>query len=182
MNKIFEPKDPLRVADLTEANLEQLLPEIYTSTTIYVDKQDADGKVTTNTFTLLPPCAHVPNLQAKRSSGNCRVCAIDNVNNYPAAFTGSSRYAKLQQRSICRLLGCSDQSFVIFGVHHPNVFGSVPRCYQQSCSYNGRRNDFAPTTLSDWASQLEKRVVGCNTPHPSHRAQKQIHRLDRFVV
>lgn len=54
MNKIFEPRDPLRVADLKEVNLEQLLPEIYTSTTIFVDKHDAEGKVTTNSFTLLP--------------------------------------------------------------------------------------------------------------------------------
>lgn len=54
MNKIFEPRDPLRVADLKEVNLEQLLPEIYTATTIYVDKQDAEGKVTTNSFNLLP--------------------------------------------------------------------------------------------------------------------------------
>lgn len=54
MNKIFEPRDPLRVADLKEVNLEQLLPDIYTATTIYVDKHDAEGKVTTNSFNLLP--------------------------------------------------------------------------------------------------------------------------------
>lgn len=54
MNKIFEPRDPLRVADLKEVNLDLLLPEIYTATTIYVDKHDAEGKVTTNSFTLLP--------------------------------------------------------------------------------------------------------------------------------
>lgn len=54
MNKIFEPREPLRVADLKEVNLEQLLPEIYTVTTIYVEKHDAEGKVTTNSFNLLP--------------------------------------------------------------------------------------------------------------------------------
>lgn len=54
MNKIFEPREQLRVADLKEVNLEQLLPEIYTVTTIYVEKHDAEGKVTTNSFNLLP--------------------------------------------------------------------------------------------------------------------------------
>jgi transformation/transcription domain-associated protein len=54
MNKIFEPRDPLRVADLKEVNLEQLLPEIFTVTTIFVDKVDAEGKTTTNSFSLLP--------------------------------------------------------------------------------------------------------------------------------
>jgi transformation/transcription domain-associated protein len=54
LNKIFEPREQIKVKDLKEINLEQLLPEIYSSTTIYVDKQDTEGKATANSFTLLP--------------------------------------------------------------------------------------------------------------------------------
>lgn len=54
MNKIFEPREQIRVADLKEVNLEQLLAEIYSPTTIYVDKVDAEGKSGTSTFNLLP--------------------------------------------------------------------------------------------------------------------------------
>lgn len=54
MNKIFEPREQLRVSDLKDVNLEQLLNEIYSPTTVFVDKQDADGKTTTNSFNLLP--------------------------------------------------------------------------------------------------------------------------------
>lgn len=54
LDKIFEPREQIRVADLKDVNLEQLLSEIYSSTTIYVDKVDAEGKNVTSTFNLLP--------------------------------------------------------------------------------------------------------------------------------
>lgn len=54
LNKIFEPREQIRVGDLKELNLEITLAEIYAPTTIYVDKQDAEGKTTTSTFNLLP--------------------------------------------------------------------------------------------------------------------------------
>lgn len=44
--KIFEPKTPLRVKDIKDINVEQLLPETYTITSIQAEKKGADGKVT----------------------------------------------------------------------------------------------------------------------------------------
>lgn len=44
--KIFEPKTPLRVKDIKDINVEQLLPETYTITAIQAEKKGADGKVT----------------------------------------------------------------------------------------------------------------------------------------
>jgi hypothetical protein len=44
--KIFEPRPPIRVKDLKELNIEQILPEIYTSTPVQAEKMTADGKVT----------------------------------------------------------------------------------------------------------------------------------------
>lgn len=45
--KIFEPRQSIRVSDVKDLNLEQLLAETYTITTIQVDKKSADGTVAT---------------------------------------------------------------------------------------------------------------------------------------
>ena len=47
MNKIFEPVQPIRVQDLRELNIQQLLTETYSSRTIHVES---------------PPDTHVVNL------------------------------------------------------------------------------------------------------------------------
>lgn len=47
MPKIFEPRPPIRVKDLKELNLDQLLAETYTITPIQAEKKSADG-VTVN--------------------------------------------------------------------------------------------------------------------------------------
>ncbi|XP_055697058.1 transcription-associated protein 1 isoform X2 [Phlebotomus papatasi] len=52
MAKIFEPRAPIRVKDLKELNMEQLLAESYTITPIQVEKKTADG--TTVTQNLIP--------------------------------------------------------------------------------------------------------------------------------
>lgn len=49
MTKIFEPKQNIRVKDLKELNLEQLLPETFTLTPIQVEKKSNDGKISTVT-------------------------------------------------------------------------------------------------------------------------------------
>lgn len=46
MNKIFEPKAPIKVHDLSELNLEELLKETFTTTTIQVEKKNKDDVVT----------------------------------------------------------------------------------------------------------------------------------------
>lgn len=50
--KLFEPKSPLRVKDIKDINVEQLLPETYTITQIQVEKKSADGKVQTVTVSV----------------------------------------------------------------------------------------------------------------------------------
>jgi len=45
MSKIFEPRPALRVKDLSEINIEALLTETYTITTIQSEKKTADGTV-----------------------------------------------------------------------------------------------------------------------------------------
>lgn len=46
LNKIFEPKAPIKVNDLSELNLEELLKETFTTTTIQVEKKNKDDVVT----------------------------------------------------------------------------------------------------------------------------------------
>lgn len=45
--KIFEPRPPLRVKDLSEVNIEVLLKETFTITAIQSEKKAADGTVVT---------------------------------------------------------------------------------------------------------------------------------------
>lgn len=45
--KIFEPKPTIRVKDLSEVNIEQLLQETYTTTPIHTEKKLLDGSVVT---------------------------------------------------------------------------------------------------------------------------------------
>lgn len=54
LTKIFEPKQQLRVKDIKDLNIEQILPEIYTITQIQAEKKSADGKVTAASFNLIP--------------------------------------------------------------------------------------------------------------------------------
>lgn len=51
--KIFEPRLPIRVKDLKELNLDQLLQEIYTITPIGLEKKTSDGGTAT-TVNLIP--------------------------------------------------------------------------------------------------------------------------------
>ncbi|XP_028033958.1 transcription-associated protein 1 isoform X2 [Bombyx mandarina] len=50
--KIFEPKPTLRVKDLSEVNIDQLLQETYTTTPIHTEKKLLDGSVVT--YNLIP--------------------------------------------------------------------------------------------------------------------------------
>ncbi|XP_060810438.1 transcription-associated protein 1 isoform X2 [Amyelois transitella] len=50
--KIFEPKPTIRVKDLSEVNIEQLLQETYTITPIHTEKKLLDGSVVT--YNLIP--------------------------------------------------------------------------------------------------------------------------------
>ncbi|XP_068621131.1 transcription-associated protein 1 isoform X2 [Battus philenor] len=50
--KIFEPKPTIRVKDLSEVNIEQLLQETYTTTPIHTEKKLMDGSVVT--YNLIP--------------------------------------------------------------------------------------------------------------------------------
>lgn len=43
LSKIFEPRDPIRVKDLKELNIDQLLNEVYTITPIQADRKTAEG-------------------------------------------------------------------------------------------------------------------------------------------
>jgi hypothetical protein len=52
MTKIFEPRPTLRVKDLSEINIEALLTETYTITTIQSEKKTADGTVISVSFLL----------------------------------------------------------------------------------------------------------------------------------
>lgn len=45
--KIFEPKPTIRVKDLSEVNIDQLLSETYTTTPIHTEKKLLDGSVVT---------------------------------------------------------------------------------------------------------------------------------------
>lgn len=47
LSKIFEPRPPLRVKDLSEINIEALLKETFTITAIQSEKKTADGNVVT---------------------------------------------------------------------------------------------------------------------------------------
>lgn len=47
LSKIFEPRPPLRVKDLSEINIEALLKETFTITAIQSEKKAADGTVVT---------------------------------------------------------------------------------------------------------------------------------------
>lgn len=51
--KIFEPKTTLRVKDLKDINVELLLQETFTITSIQAEKKGADGKVTAVTVSIL---------------------------------------------------------------------------------------------------------------------------------
>lgn len=51
--KIFEPRPPLRVKDLSEINIEALLKETFTITAIQSEKKAADGTVVTVSGLLL---------------------------------------------------------------------------------------------------------------------------------
>lgn len=53
MSKIFEPRPPLRVKDLSEINIEALLKETFTITAIQSEKKAADGTVVTVNISLL---------------------------------------------------------------------------------------------------------------------------------
>ncbi|CAK1549719.1 unnamed protein product [Leptosia nina] len=50
--KIFEPRPSIRVKDLSEVNIEQLLQETYTTTPIHTEKKLLDGSVVT--YNLIP--------------------------------------------------------------------------------------------------------------------------------
>lgn len=52
LDKIFEPRDPVRVKDLTEVNLDALLPITYTSLQIQIEKKLPDGKTVKDTVSL----------------------------------------------------------------------------------------------------------------------------------
>lgn len=52
LSKIFEPRPPLRVKDLSEINIEALLKETFTITAIQSEKKAADGTVVT--YNLIP--------------------------------------------------------------------------------------------------------------------------------
>lgn len=43
MNKIFEPRSPLKVKDLSEVNIEELLKETFTMTIIQTETRSKDG-------------------------------------------------------------------------------------------------------------------------------------------
>ncbi|CAH0549746.1 unnamed protein product, partial [Brassicogethes aeneus] len=45
MNKIFEPRAPIKVKDLSELNIEELLKETFTMTTIQTEKRNKDGNL-----------------------------------------------------------------------------------------------------------------------------------------
>lgn len=45
--KIFEPRATIRVKDLSEVNIDQLLQETYTVTPIHTEKKLLDGTVVT---------------------------------------------------------------------------------------------------------------------------------------
>ena len=50
LSKIFEPRQPIKVKDLNDLNVEALLGETFTTTTITIDKKGgATGGTTTNT-------------------------------------------------------------------------------------------------------------------------------------
>ena len=44
MNKIFEPKPQIKIKDITDINMDQLLSETYTITTILTDKKNQDNQ------------------------------------------------------------------------------------------------------------------------------------------
>lgn len=43
MDKIFEPRPPLKVKDLSEVNIEELLKETFTMTIIQTETRNKDG-------------------------------------------------------------------------------------------------------------------------------------------
>lgn len=43
MNKIFEPRPPIKVKDLSELNIQELLKETFTIMTIQTEKKTKDG-------------------------------------------------------------------------------------------------------------------------------------------
>lgn len=43
MDKIFEPRVPIKVKDLSEVNVEELLKDTFTVTVIQTDKRNNDG-------------------------------------------------------------------------------------------------------------------------------------------
>lgn len=53
MDKIFEPRDAVRVKDLAEVNIEALLSITYTSLQIHVDKKLPDGKPSSETVSVI---------------------------------------------------------------------------------------------------------------------------------
>jgi len=53
LSKIFEPRPPLRVKDLSEINIEALLKETFTITAIQSEKKAADGTVVTVSIFLI---------------------------------------------------------------------------------------------------------------------------------
>lgn len=58
MNRIFEPKAPIKVSDLMELNnLDELLQSTFTMTTIQTEQRKEDGSFVAVSYTL-----HVPYL------------------------------------------------------------------------------------------------------------------------
>lgn len=45
MNKIFEPRAPIKVKDLSELNIEELLKETFTITVIQTEKRNKDQTI-----------------------------------------------------------------------------------------------------------------------------------------
>lgn len=52
LNKIFEPRAPLRVSDISEVNLIDLLNETFTITNIQTEKKNPDGSILS--FNIIP--------------------------------------------------------------------------------------------------------------------------------
>lgn len=47
MDKIFEPRPPIKVKSLSEVNIEELLKETFTMTIIQTEKRNKDGTLIT---------------------------------------------------------------------------------------------------------------------------------------
>ncbi|XP_053674176.1 transcription-associated protein 1 [Anopheles nili] len=54
MGVMFEPRQPIKVKDLKDLNFDTILPDIFTTTPIQLEKKSADGKTTTASYNLIP--------------------------------------------------------------------------------------------------------------------------------